>query len=94
MRLSDTLREAILSSKKSRYAIAVGSGVDHAVLRRFVTRERDIKLDTADRLAEFLGLELTRRRSGGAAKPAKGRRAGVKNGPAKGQGGRGHGKGG
>lgn len=58
MRLSESLRKAVLASKKSRYAVALGSGVDHAVLRRFMKGERDIKLATAEHLAEFLELEL------------------------------------
>ena len=62
MNLSDTLRKAVLACKKTRYAIAIGSGVDHAVLRRFMRKERDIKLSTAEHLAEFLELELTKRR--------------------------------
>ncbi len=62
MSLSDTLRKAVLACKKTRYAIAVGSGVDHAVLRRFMRKERDIKLSTAEHLAEFLDLELSKRR--------------------------------
>jgi hypothetical protein len=63
MSLSEQLRKAILSSKKTRYAIAVGSGIDHAVLRRFVKGERDIKLKTAESLAEYLGLELAKKKS-------------------------------
>jgi hypothetical protein len=63
MKLSERLRKAVLTSKQTRYAIAVGSGVDHAVLRRFMRGERDIKLTTAEHLAEYLGLELTPRRS-------------------------------
>jgi hypothetical protein len=62
MTISEELRNAILKSKLSRYAIAVGSGIDHAVLRRFMNGERDIKLRTADQLANFLGLELVKRR--------------------------------
>ena len=58
MKLSDRIRKAVLSSKKTRYAIAIGSGVDHAVLRRFMRGERDIKLATAEHLAEYLNLEL------------------------------------
>ncbi len=65
MRLSESLRKAVLTSKKSRYAVALGSGVDHAVLRRFMKGERDIKLTTAEHLAEFLELELApKKRSG------------------------------
>jgi transcriptional regulator with XRE-family HTH domain len=65
MKLSERLRKAVLSSKKTRYAIAVGSGVDHAVLRRFMRGERDIKLTTAEHLAEYLGLELVPKRPNG-----------------------------
>ncbi len=59
MRLSESLRKAVITSKKTRYAIAVGAGVDHAVLRRFMKGERDIKLTTAEHLAEYLELELS-----------------------------------
>lgn len=62
MTLSEELRKAVLSSKHTRYAIAVGSGIDHAVLRRFMSGERDIKLKTADQLSAFLGLELKKAR--------------------------------
>ena len=65
MKISERLKKAIESSKKTRYAIAVGSGVDHAVLRRFMRGERDIKLTTAENLAEFLELELTSKRKNG-----------------------------
>jgi len=60
--ISEELKKAILSSKKTKYAIAVGSGIDHAVLRRFLNGERDIKLKTADQLASFLGLELYKKK--------------------------------
>jgi len=63
MTVSNQLRLAIKSSKKTKYAIAVGAGIDHAVLRRFLNNERDIKLKTADKLASFLQLELKRTRS-------------------------------
>jgi hypothetical protein len=62
MSLSEKLRKTIISSKQSRYAIAVGSGIDHAVLRRFVRGERDIKLRTAESLCAYLGLELVTKR--------------------------------
>lgn len=58
MNLTERLRKAILTSKQSRYAIAIGAGIDHAVLRRFVHGERDITLGTAEHLAAYLGLEL------------------------------------
>jgi hypothetical protein len=62
MKLSERIRKAVLTSQKTRYAIAIGSGVDHAVLRRFMRGERDIKLTTAENLAEYLDLELVHKR--------------------------------
>ena len=56
--LAEEINRVIQSGKQTKYSIAVGSGVDHAVLRRFLTGERDIKLKTADRLAKYLKLEL------------------------------------
>ena len=62
MTLADRLRSAVLSSKQTRYAIALGAGIDHAVLRRFMNKERDIKLKTAESLAEYLDLELVKKK--------------------------------
>jgi len=59
--LAEEINRVIQSGKQTKYSIAVGSGVDHAVLRRFLTGERDIKLKTADRLAKYLNLELKNR---------------------------------
>lgn len=59
MTFTEALIKAIEASTETRYAIAVGSGVDHAVLRRFMRRERDIKLQTADKLASYLGIKTT-----------------------------------
>lgn len=58
MTITKKLRNKILKSKQTRYRIAVDSGVDHAVLRRFAKGERDIKLDTADRLARYFKLKV------------------------------------
>lgn len=52
------LQSAVRKSKQTRYRIAIDSGVDHAVLRRFMSDERQIKLDTADRLAKYFKLKL------------------------------------
>lgn len=62
MTLSESLRAAILNSKQTRYAIARGAQIDHAVLRRFMNRERDIKLKTAESLAHYLELELVKKK--------------------------------
>jgi plasmid maintenance system antidote protein VapI len=56
--LSDRLRQAIQSAEQSRYEIGLAVGVAQSVLSRFVAGKRSITLDTADRLAAYLGLSL------------------------------------
>ncbi len=58
--ISDTLRAAIQASGKSVNQLAKDSGVAHPVILRFLSKERDIRLQTADKLAECLGLKLKR----------------------------------
>jgi Predicted transcriptional regulator with an HTH domain len=55
--LSDTLREAILEDGRTIYEIAKAIGIEPDSLYRF-QGGKDIRLDTADRLAKALGLEL------------------------------------
>jgi transcriptional regulator with XRE-family HTH domain len=56
--IPDRLRTAIRKSGKTVYRVAKESGVTHPVILRFLTRERDIRLETAEKLARSLGLEL------------------------------------
>jgi len=56
--LTSKLRRAITDSGLTRYAIGKVSGVDTAVIDRFVSGERDIRLETAGRIAEALGCKL------------------------------------
>lgn len=56
--MSDRLREAIKNSGKTVYRISQESGVSHPVIFRFLSGERDIRLETAEKLAVALGLEL------------------------------------
>ncbi len=58
--LSDQLRAAIRGSGLSLYGLAKLCGVDHGQLSRFLRGERSITLETADRIAEELGLRLSR----------------------------------
>lgn len=58
MTITNALKRAIAESGESLYRLAEDSGVDYAVLYRFAHGERDLYLATADRLAEYLGLEL------------------------------------
>lgn len=56
--IAEQLRRAIEQSGKSRYRIAQESGVAEAVLSRFMSGERDLKLETANRLCAALGLQV------------------------------------
>ncbi len=59
MSLSEQLREAI-RTYGSVYAVARDSGVSQTILNRFVRGERDLTLETAEKLTEFFGLGLHR----------------------------------
>lgn len=65
--ISGRLRGAIGRSAESRYRIAQRTGVSQAALSRFMTGERGLALESADKLAAYMGLELL---------PAKRRRKG------------------
>jgi transcriptional regulator with XRE-family HTH domain len=56
--LSKALREAICNSDKSVYQIAKAANVSQILVSRFLSGERDIRMETADRLADTLGLKL------------------------------------
>jgi ribosome-binding protein aMBF1 (putative translation factor) len=56
--LSFQLREAIQESGMSVYRIAKRAGVKHAVVARFLSGERDLRLETASKIAAVLSLSL------------------------------------
>ena len=58
MSLSDQLKTIIRNSGKSLYEIAKRSGVGLPVLFRFMAGQRDIRLATANKLVDYLDLEL------------------------------------
>jgi len=57
-RLSEALRAAIRKSGKTVYQIGKEADVAPIVIARFLSGERDIRMATADRLADVLGLTL------------------------------------
>jgi hypothetical protein len=61
--LSDALRNAIRGSAKSVYQLAKEANVSPIVISRFLSGERDIRLATADKIAEAVGLTLPTARS-------------------------------
>jgi len=58
MSLPEQLREAISATGQTTYRVAKESGVSFPVVYRFLKGERGITLDTAGKLADYLGLEL------------------------------------
>jgi len=60
--MTDVLKTAIERSGKTRYQIAQDTGILQTSLSRFMRGETSLRLDKADVLAEYLGLELKPRR--------------------------------
>jgi len=58
MSFSESLRKAILGSDRPLESIADEVGLSPLLLERFVRRERDIRVATAERLASVLGLKF------------------------------------
>ncbi len=59
MSITDQLQAAI-QNYGSLYAVARDSGVSYSSLQRFMTHQRDIYLETVDRLCELFEMHLTR----------------------------------
>lgn len=56
---SDEIRAAVENCGMSRYRIAKITGIDAAVLCRFVQGQVGLSMDTLDKLAECIGLHIT-----------------------------------
>jgi plasmid maintenance system antidote protein VapI len=59
--ISDILRRTIIESAVSYLELQRSTRVSRASIMRFVRGERTLRLDMADRLAAYFGLELTER---------------------------------
>ncbi len=59
--IADVLRRTVVKSGMTYLALERETGVARASIMRFVTGERTLRLDMADRLAAFFGLELVER---------------------------------
>lgn len=59
MNIDQAIRRAIKKSGETRYRIAVGAGVDHAVLRRYLDEQADVRLSTVEALAAYLGVKVS-----------------------------------
>jgi plasmid maintenance system antidote protein VapI len=58
--LTEQLRQAILESGQTRYAIAKATGIGQDVLSRFVRGERGLSMESLDKLGLYLGLRIVR----------------------------------
>jgi len=56
--LSSSLKRAMKQSSKTSYQLAKDAGVSQIMVSRFMSGKRDIRLVTADKLANVLGLKL------------------------------------
>src|SRR5687767_7725926 len=61
--LSDPLKEAISSSRKTVRQLAKEAQVSATVVTQFMAGQRDLRLATAEKLAHILGLRLVGGRS-------------------------------
>ena len=69
-KLSDQIRQAIETCGVTRYRIAKETGISQPTLSRFMSGERGLTMKALDKLADFLGLNITtgkrpRRQKGG-----------------------------
>ena len=58
-RLSEEIRQAVLTCGVSRYRIAKDTGLTESMLSRFVNGSRGFSLEKLDVLAEHLDLHIT-----------------------------------
>lgn len=64
LKLSDQIRQAIAESEHTRYRICQATGLNEAALSKFFHGERGMSLESIDKLAEFLELEIVVRKKG------------------------------
>jgi plasmid maintenance system antidote protein VapI len=62
--ISGVLKKAIAESGLAHIALERATGVKRASIMRFLRGEQSLRLDMADRLAAYFGLELRPKRKG------------------------------
>jgi plasmid maintenance system antidote protein VapI len=62
--ITDVLRRAVAESGMAHIALERATGVKRASIMRFLRGETSLRLDMADRLAAYFGLELRPTRKG------------------------------
>jgi predicted transcriptional regulator len=61
-KLLQEIKKAIDEGRETIHSVAKGAGLDYSVLWKFVEDDRNIKIDTADKLCDFFSLELTNKK--------------------------------
>ena len=56
--ISEQLRQVLLESKHTRYAIFKATGIGQDVLSRFIHGERGLSMEVLDKLGEYLRLRI------------------------------------
>ena len=56
--ITERIQEAIRSGGMSRYAISKATGIDQALLCRFLKGQSSLSFETVDKLMDALGLEI------------------------------------
>lgn len=59
--LTDQLRHLIESAEISRYELWRQTGIDQAVLSKFVNHKGGLSMESLDKIGELLGLQITTR---------------------------------
>jgi transcriptional regulator with XRE-family HTH domain len=59
-KLTDQIRDAVRQSELTHYEICRQTGIDKASMSKFVSGERGLSLAHLDKLAELLGLRVTK----------------------------------
>ena len=60
--LTSALRKAVANTEANYHELERQTGVKRQSLMKFVRGEQSLRLDMADRLAKYFGLELTERK--------------------------------
>ncbi len=61
-KISDHIRDAIQSADVTRYRISVETGINEATLSRFMSGKGGMSVETLDKLGEYLGLEIVKKK--------------------------------
>jgi plasmid maintenance system antidote protein VapI len=59
--LNEILKKAINDCGKNRNRISIDTGIDPAILCKYVNGKRGIKADTADKLLQYFGYKIVKK---------------------------------